>query len=425
MPLKYSVITVWTSEEAAHKGNRLVKALPRFVKGLKIAARCMVTKGVCGCFENGEIATGGIEVLSHNMPVKIEIVLPSSEAAMVLRSLGEMVDDGVILVNEAAASTHKVRKRLIPRHLLTRDVMTPSPTTVRKSTPLAEAVSLLLESDFNAIPVVNNKGVPVGIITQGDLIKRGGMPVRLGILDDLKSGQLDAVLSSMKERNAGEVMTNPVVSVKQDSPLEEAVRIMLKRKLKRLPVVDKSGNLCGILARFDVLRTIIQDTPNWDSIAKKGVRVDGDTKVGDAMRVDAPVAGPGTPCRDLLAMISSSDIQRIAVVDGSGKFLGMIFDRALAAALTKTPSLITRLLSRPFSLKNLISDKQAASGIANKTARQLMKTKIVTIGEDARIEEAIKLMANEGIKRLPVVDASGSYKGMISRDSLLRAALKY
>jgi CBS domain-containing protein len=50
-----------------------------------------------------------------------------------------------------------------------------------------------------------------------------------------------------------------------------------------------------------------------------------------------------------------------------------------------------------------------------------MNTNIVTVREDVPIDEAIRLMLDKAIKRLPVVDADGKYKGMVSRDSLLRA----
>ncbi len=56
-----------------------------------------------------------------------------------------------------------------------------------------------------------------------------------------------------------------------------------------------------------------------------------------------------------------------------------------------------------------------------KTAGEVMNRDIVTVQEDAPINEAIHLMLDKAIKRLPVVDEQGKFKGMISRDALLRA----
>ena len=84
MVLKYHVIEIFTSEEARYKGRPLYLAVLEHVRGLKIAARGIVTKAVAGCYENGEIATHGIEVLSFNMPLKIEIIMPAPELEIVL-----------------------------------------------------------------------------------------------------------------------------------------------------------------------------------------------------------------------------------------------------------------------------------------------------------------------------------------------------
>lgn len=59
-----------------------------------------------------------------------------------------------------------------------------------------------------------------------------------------------------------------------------------------------------------------------------------------------------------------------------------------------------------------------------KKAIDVMKTDLVTVREDTRIEDAIKLMAEHGVKRLPVVDEDRVFKGLVSRDSVLRAGVK-
>ncbi len=422
MSLRYSVITIWTSEEAAHKGARLATLVPQFVQRLKIAARCMVTRGVGGCYESGEVSQGFVEVLSFNMPIKIEIVLPTAEAAEVTRSLEELVGDGIILVQDAGTGVHKVEKRLVPRHLRVRDVMTASPVTVTERETAGRVARILLVSNFNGVPVVDARGGPVGMITQGDLMRRAGMPIRLGILDDLKAGQIDVALAALDKKTAGEVMTCPVVTVVQDAPLEKAIGMMLEKKLKRLPVVAAHGALRGVLARVDILRAISRHAVDWKSLVDKGVRVARDSRVRDVMRVDAPVVGPDVLLADLLAGIDPGDTRRIVVAAGEGRFLGVIFDEALFGALSEEPSLVQRILSAPSSIAKILSDKETAGG--GRTAHDVMRTGVTTVTEDTRVEEAIAIMADKGIKRLPVVDAAGVYKGMISRDSLLRAGME-
>jgi len=73
----------------------------------------------------------------------------------------------------------------------------------------------------------------------------------------------------------------------------------------------------------------------------------------------------------------------------------------------------------PFAV--VMESTQLHEHLRAKTAGEVMNANIVTVQEDAPIDEAIRLMLDKAIKRLPVVDSGGKYKGMVSRGSLLRA----
>ena len=80
----YNIIEIFIGEAARWQGEPLYSAIVGMVHDLKIAARCLVTKGIEGAYENGDIATSHIEVLSYNMPVRITIVAPVSESERIL-----------------------------------------------------------------------------------------------------------------------------------------------------------------------------------------------------------------------------------------------------------------------------------------------------------------------------------------------------
>ncbi len=71
-------------KKSVGKGAPSHDAIVQFVHDLKIAARCLVTRGIEGSYESGEIATGRLEVLSYNMPVRITIVVPAVESERIL-----------------------------------------------------------------------------------------------------------------------------------------------------------------------------------------------------------------------------------------------------------------------------------------------------------------------------------------------------
>ena len=81
---QYKKIEIFTSEEARWEGRPLYAAIVQFVHDLKIAARCLVTRGIEGSYESGEIATGRLEVLAYNMPVRVTIIVPAAESERIL-----------------------------------------------------------------------------------------------------------------------------------------------------------------------------------------------------------------------------------------------------------------------------------------------------------------------------------------------------
>ena len=102
----YAIIEVYTREEVHRHGTPLSDAIVHLVAHEKGKARCVVTRGTAGCFENGEVATHHILDLSYNMPVKIEIVLPATDLGTILPRVEEMVTEGIVLVREAGMRVH-------------------------------------------------------------------------------------------------------------------------------------------------------------------------------------------------------------------------------------------------------------------------------------------------------------------------------
>jgi CBS domain-containing protein len=420
--LQYKVMEIFTSEESQWQGKALYRAIVEHVSSLKIASRCMVTRGIEGAYENGEIATGRLEILSYSMPVRITIVVPASEFDRVLSVVEEMVTDGIIAARDVDVISHKTRGMLIPRHTRVRAIMTPAPKTVAPTTPLSEVARLLLPSTFTGLPVVDEENRPVGVISRGDLVYKGGMPMRLGLLAESDREKVNVALQALAQKQASEVMTRPAVTIAQDQMVTEAVRLMLSKEVKRLPVIDAAGKLVGIVSRVDIFHTIIRECPNWKAFQGQSIQVDNLRFVADIMRRDTYTVLPETPLEEVMRIIDCSDIQRVCVVDKDGYFLGLISDKDLLIAFSERhPGIWDYFVSRiPFTERSR-RNKELREVLNAQTAAKVMKTDIVTVREDTSIEDAIRLMIERAIKRLPVVDAEGKFRGMISRDSVLRA----
>ena len=143
-----------------------------------------------------------------------------------------------------------------------RDVMSEPVVTVHPDTPTREIARLLLDKHISAVPVVNDDGAAVGIVSEGDLIRpeRAARAARgQSWLEILAEGEpiapeLVAWLHS-QHHTARAVMSAPAITVGEDTELGEIARVLVNHRIKRVPVV-RDGRVTGIVARDDLLRAL-------------------------------------------------------------------------------------------------------------------------------------------------------------------------
>ncbi|MCG3210910.1 MAG: Inosine-5'-monophosphate dehydrogenase [Anaerolineae bacterium] len=143
------------------------------------------------------------------------------------------------------------------QHATVREVMLTTTPAVPGSASLAEIINLLVSHVQRRVVVVDAEQRVIGIITDGDLIKRATPTERSGILQSLSRRTTpgsDAY--ELSQRTAAEVMTQPVVTVTPDTPLIEALNLLLKHGVKRLPVIDGQGRLVGLVGRAGILQAL-------------------------------------------------------------------------------------------------------------------------------------------------------------------------
>ncbi|MDQ7842308.1 MAG: CBS domain-containing protein [Armatimonadota bacterium] len=145
--------------------------------------------------------------------------------------------------------------------LCARDVMTRQVITVRPETPVKEVAGLMLTHRVSGLPVVTLTGELVGIVTEADLLYKetppeseGGRP-RRGLLP---LGRAAEAVRKAEGVRAQDVMTAPVVTVGEATPLREVAALMVRRRINRVPVI-RDGRLVGIVSRADVLRALTRD----------------------------------------------------------------------------------------------------------------------------------------------------------------------
>ncbi|WP_431775556.1 CBS domain-containing protein [Streptomyces cucumeris] len=137
------------------------------------------------------------------------------------------------------------------------DLMTRPVVKAPRDLPFKELVELLTEHDVTAVPVVDRADHPVGVVSEADLLRKSA-----GEADP--SGRLPVPHLEAWERakargaRAEELMSSPVVCARPEWSVVEAARVMSDRRIKRLPVVDETDALLGIVSRGDLLRVFLR-----------------------------------------------------------------------------------------------------------------------------------------------------------------------
>ncbi|MEO6236416.1 MAG: CBS domain-containing protein [Vicinamibacterales bacterium] len=120
-----------------------------------------------------------------------------------------------------------------------RDVMTANPTCCTKDTPLQDVAQMMVTCDCGEIPVVDSEKTrqPVGVVTDRDIVCRAVAEGR-----------------NPKDLKADAVMTSPAVTIAVDGSIDEVVKLMETHQIRRVPVVDQDGGICGIVSQADIAR---------------------------------------------------------------------------------------------------------------------------------------------------------------------------
>jgi CBS domain-containing protein len=145
------------------------------------------------------------------------------------------------------------------------ELMNRNAVSVLPSTLVADAARIMLAHRLSGLPVLDEQGRLVGIVTEGDLIRRAEIGT-----DGKQAGWLKSLLMpsavaadyvQTHARHVSGVMTHNPVFVTPDTPLEEVAQLMLRKSIKRLPVLEHN-KLVGIISRSDLLRVLARKLIN-------------------------------------------------------------------------------------------------------------------------------------------------------------------
>jgi H+/Cl- antiporter ClcA/CBS domain-containing protein len=306
----------------------------------------------------------------------------------------------------------------VPRRFAVRDVMTRDIASVPPAMPLGDIVVLLNERQIKSVIVLSepNGSAPhiQGIITAGDLFHRGGISLKTDTADP------ERFMTLAQGKTARDVMTPDPLCVPETASLDEAARLMARRQLKRLPVLNGKREVVGVISRSDILRCIAGEAHmQIDTPLLTGIDPHADAShVRGWMRVNVPTVHPNDSFALVLQRLTSDPLRRVVVVDEERRVVGIIIDADLLERISDLGDAGAKMAMQRRLTGDATADVAVSDGVS---ASDLMSPTVYTVLGDARPMELIQNMVERRVKRMVVVDHENHLLGMVDREDMLRA----
>jgi len=144
-----------------------------------------------------------------------------------------------------------------------RDIMTTKLVTVGPETSVKDVVALLVEHKVSGIPVVDAEGKVLGMVSEGDVLRKKIAPKTPDVLSILGAmvyydgaKEYQEAFRKMAANTAQEIMTEPAITVDVDDDFGKVGQVILDHHIKRVPVLDK-GKLVGLISRSDLVKLML------------------------------------------------------------------------------------------------------------------------------------------------------------------------
>ena len=292
---------------------------------------------------------------------------------------------------------------------------------------LRAAAELMIERAQPLLPVLDDRGGLVGVLSDGDLVRRAGLALPPRLFGALSADERRAVLDLLGPGLVAAALTAEPRSAYVESPVPLAISPMIEWGFELLPVLDRDGQLAGLFGVEQALRAGLRNadaaTDSTEPAAgvESGARAvraaEPPTPVGLVMQGAVPTIAADTPLAETLARLLAAP-ERFLVVLQAGQPIGTLTDLYLARTLGE-PLRSAWLAALRVPAVPLPATLNAAD--SELTAGGLAEPNPPSIDLQATMDVAIQHMLAGGHERLLVLDDQGQVAGLLARRSLLRA----
>ncbi|QGU95575.1 CBS domain-containing protein [Clostridium bovifaecis] len=146
--------------------------------------------------------------------------------------------------------------------MLAKDIMKREVVSIKEDETLKDVVEMMIKHDISGLPVVNNSGKIVGIISERDILRHGKkifMTESINLLEimlyEQRPESYEEELSEALKLPVKKIMVKSIITADENEPVGEIALIMMEEGVNRVPIL-RNGELVGIIGREDIIRTI-------------------------------------------------------------------------------------------------------------------------------------------------------------------------
>jgi CBS domain-containing protein len=259
--------------------------------------------------------------------------------------------------------------------LLVKDLMVKNPAAIDKDQLISSSVDLMRKSRVSRLPVMDG-GNLVGIVTEKDIVAK------------LSSSRVGGLLPS--SLRVSSIMTSSLKTISPESDVIQAAKEMINCDISGLPVVGLRGELLGIITKTSLLKLCLRINKIY---------------VGQVMTKNPVSISPNARLVNAGRLLFEKNLSVLPVID-DGKLVGMVTYGLLALAM--------------FNVREKTDGKHVDKQIRQVTVSGAMRLSPPFCHPDSKVQEAAKLMIEERLKGLPVMDYKDRLSGLVTKTNLTK-----
>lgn len=443
---KAQALTIYLGESDQWQGRSLYVAIIQYLREQGCAG-ATATRAIASYGVGARLHESGGLHWSSDASIIIQVIDQPARLRRLLPHVQEMLSGGLMTLQdvEVLKYTH-ARRHGLSTNIIVQQVMEMLVITVEEDTPVAIVIDLLLHAPFRVLPVLDKQRHLKGVISTGDLINAGVLPMRRRLvrtaleLDEQSVETIETPLEEARQssRTAQEIMNRQVRTVRPEQSVREAAQLMLETHLRRLPVISVDGTLMGMLTRADLLQVVVTSplmsphaTNSTQPLFHRDVHSSLPVQqqpIAEYVNSDIVTVNEQASLDEVVDALILSSLKRVIVVDVERHVKGIISDVDVLARLQADlrPGLLSLLTGWASGRQRSSSGALLRSTVGKtpQSAADMMNTEVVTVSETATVQETIEQMMTMKRKFLPVIDVEGHLVGAVGRSDLLRVLIE-